>query len=150
MNKDFRDLLHALSDAEARFLVVGAYAVAVHGWPRATGDLDIWVEASPKNATRVFSALIVFGAPLDDLTEHDLTTPGIVFQLGRPPRRIDILTSVSGIETFESAWQNRIYARFGDREFPVMGSDDLIVNKRATGRDKDLVDANQLERIQRK
>lgn len=85
MNEDFRDILHALSDADARFPVVGAYAVSVHAEPRATGDLDIWVEPTPENAARVYAALRAFGAPLHDLSERDLATPEVVFQIGLPP-----------------------------------------------------------------
>jgi len=145
MNPDFRDLLHALSEAEARFLVVGAYALAVHGRPRATGDLDIWVEPTIDNAARVYQALVEFGAPLDDLTQSDLAAAGVVFQMGLPPRRIDILTSISGV-AFSDAWPRRVTARFGDVAAPVIGRDDLLANKRASGRPKDIVDADLLER----
>lgn len=85
MNEDFLDLLSALNDAEVRFLVVGAYAVGVHGRPRATKDLDVWVEASAENARRVIAALRKFGAPLGDLTEADFETPGTGFKMGVPP-----------------------------------------------------------------
>src|SRR5438270_1867561 len=98
MSPDFLDLLRALSGAKARFLVVGAYAVGVHGRPRATKDLDVWIEASAANAERVLRALQRFGAPLGDLTEADLATPGTGFQMGMPPRRIDVLTKISGVE----------------------------------------------------
>jgi len=148
MNEDFLDILRALSGAEARFLVVGAYAVAVHGHPRATGDLDIWVEATPENAGKVFRALQGFGAPLAELTEADLTQPGLVFQMGRPPRRIDLITSASGI-SFDGSYRRRISARFGDLRCPVVGLDDLIANKRATGRHKDLADAEALELLKK-
>ena len=90
MNEDFLDLLSALNAAEARYLVVGAFAVGVHGRPRATQDLDVWIEASPDNAARVLRALRQFGAPLADLTEEDFATPGTGFKMGLPPRRIDI------------------------------------------------------------
>jgi hypothetical protein len=148
MNTDFLEILRALRDAEARFLVVGAYAVAVHGHPRATGDLDIWVEATPENAGKVFRALRGFGAPLADLKELDLSEPGLVFQMGRPPRRIDLITSASGI-SFEESYKRRISARFGDLSCPVVGLDDLITNKRATGRHKDLADAEALELLKK-
>jgi hypothetical protein len=144
MNSDFLELLRALQAADARFLVVGAYAVAVHGHPRATGDLDVWVDATAENARKVFVALRSFGAPLADLAESDLAQPGLVFQMGRPPRRIDVITSASGI-SFEESWDHRVSARFGDLRCPVIGFDDLLVNKRATGRHKDLADAEALE-----
>src|SRR5690606_19854940 len=107
MNDDFLDLLSALSAANARFLIVGAYAVGVHGRPRATKDLDVWVEASPENAARVMDALRRFGAPLSELSEQDLATPGTGFMMGVPPRRIDVLTQISGVE-FSEAWPRRV------------------------------------------
>ncbi|MDP3767916.1 MAG: hypothetical protein Q8S13_07860 [Dehalococcoidia bacterium] len=106
MNPDFRDLLRALSDAGARFLVVGAYAVSFHSEPRATGDLDIWIDPTPQNAPRVYRALISFGAPVSELSESDLFTPDVVFQIGLPPRRIDIMTTITGV-SFEEAWATR-------------------------------------------
>lgn len=105
--KGFRDLLRAFVDHEVQFLVVGAYALAVHGRPRATGDLDLWVETSPANADRVLAALRDFGAPLHDLTREDLSRPGVVFQIGLPPLRIDILTQISGVE-FPDAWSSSL------------------------------------------
>jgi hypothetical protein len=91
INRDFRDLLSELSDLEARFLVVGAHAVIFHTTPRYTKDLDIWVEPAPENASRVYEALARFGAPLDDLTVADLSTPGTIFQIGVEPNRIGVL-----------------------------------------------------------
>jgi hypothetical protein len=146
MNQDFQDLLRALCEANARFLVVGAYALAVHGTPRATGDIDVWVEPTTENAQRVYRGLQVFGAPLDALRLEDLCTPGIVFQMGLPPRRIDILTEISGVE-FEDAWPNRTEAQFGEVTVPVIGARDFIENKRQTGRPKDLIDARELSEL---
>ena len=120
MNPDFRDLLRAVCDAEARFLVIGAYAVSIHAEPRATADLDIWVEPTAQNARRVCAALQRFGAPLHDLTVGDLAVPDVVFQIGLPPRRIDILTSVTGV-TFAEAWPARVEATYDDVRFPVIG-----------------------------
>jgi hypothetical protein len=145
LNQDFRDLLLALSAASVRFVVVGAYAMAVHGQPRATGDLDVWTEATPENAQRVYRALKEFGAPLHQVTEADFASPGIVFQIGLPPRRIDILTAIDGVE-FCIAWSARVAAKYGDARFDVIGKADLIANKRATGRPKDVLDADVLER----
>ncbi len=146
MNRDFQDFLRALNVAEAEFMVVGAYALAVHGRPRATGDIDIWIRPSAENAQRVYSALVSFGAPIGNLSQTDLTTPHIVYQMGVPPRRIDILTSVSGVD-FARAWERRISVGFGGVICPVIGLADLIENKRATGRPKDLVDVSDLENI---
>ena len=144
-NPDFKDMLSALSEAEIEFLLVGAYAMAAHGYPRATGDLDIWVRADPETALKVFRVLAEFGAPLHDLTVDDLASPGIVFQIGVEPSRIDILTSVSGVE-FDVAWQNRMTIELDGIVLPVIGRDDLIVNKRACGRLKDIADAEALDR----
>jgi hypothetical protein len=143
--RDFADLLRAFIDHEVRFLIVGAYALAVHGRPRGTGDLDLWVEATPENAARCMRALRAFGAPLADLREADLATPGVVFQIRVAPLRIDILTSVSGV-LFVDAWRERSVARFEDVEVPVIGRAHLITNKRATGRTRDLADVEDLER----
>ncbi len=144
MNQDFQDLLRELSAARAKFLVVGAYAMAAHGVPRATGDIDVWVEPTEENAAKVWTALEAFGAPLQHLTVEDLSQPDVVFQMGLPPRRIDVLTQISGVE-FEVAWQNRDTAMFGEIEAFVIGTKELIDNKRATGRPKDLLDVDTLE-----
>jgi hypothetical protein len=143
-NQDFKDMLFALSEANAEFLLVGAYALAVHGHPRATGDLDIWVRADSKNAPRVFQSLAAFGAPLDDLTIEDLSKPGVVFQIGVEPSRIDILTAISGVD-FNRAWDRRVSIEMDGVCINVLGREDLIVNKRASGRPKDLVDADTLD-----
>ncbi|HMM35235.1 MAG TPA: hypothetical protein PKA62_10955, partial [Thermoanaerobaculia bacterium] len=107
MERDFVEMLSALDAAGAEYLVVGAHALAAHGVPRATGDLDIWVRATPENARRVLAALREFGAPLFDLTANDLSRPGTVFQIGVVPVRIDLLTSISGVG-FEEAWAGRV------------------------------------------
>jgi hypothetical protein len=149
MNQDFLDLLRALCAADARFLVVGAYAVSYHSEPRATGDLDIWVEPTPENAGCVYRALAAFGAPLDELTVADLATPNIVFQMGVAPRRIDILTAITGV-LFDEAWPERAITTYGDVSFPLLGREALLKNKRATGRPKDLLDIDTLERYARR
>ncbi|MEO8604372.1 MAG: hypothetical protein ABI629_17490 [bacterium] len=125
--------------------MVGAYAMAAHGVPRATGDIDVWVRPSRENAPRVLHALRVFGAPLFDLTAQDLARAGTMLQLGVPPRRIDILTSIDGV-TFQTAWSRRVTARLGDVDVVVIGRADLLRNKRAAKRPKDLVDVQLLER----
>ncbi|MFQ5668477.1 MAG: hypothetical protein ACE5I7_18895 [Candidatus Binatia bacterium] len=143
--KDFRDLLRAFVDHDVRFLIVGAYALAVLGRPRATGDLDVWVAPTPRNARRAYEALRTFGAPLHDLTVSDLVTPGVVFQIGLPPLRIDILTEITGV-VFAPAWRRCLRATFDDVPVAVLGREDFLKNKRATGRLKDLADAEQLMR----
>ena len=143
MNPDFVDLLRAFAEREVRFLVVGAYALAHHGRPRATGDLDVWVDPTPSNAQRLMSALAAFGAPLIDVTEADFASPGIVFQMGVPPGRIDILTELTGL-TFDEAWPGREAGQFGELTVDFLGRDAFIRNKRATGRTRDLGDIEGL------
>jgi hypothetical protein len=144
MNPDFVDLLRAFIAADVRFLVVGAYALALHGRPRATGDLDIWVDATSDNAARVMRALAVFGAPLQDVTEADFAAPGVTYQIGVAPGRIDILTELTGL-SFVDAWPGRIRGPFGDIEVDFIGLEAFVRNKRATGRTKDLADIEGLE-----
>lgn len=144
MNRDFVDLLRALSDAEARFLVVGAFAVGRYARPRATGDLDIWIDREPANAARVHGAIRSFGAPLGDLREAELTEPDVVFQMGVVPCRIDLLTSLTGVD-FASAWARREEGELGGVRVPFIGRDDLIRNKRSVGRPRDLADVFELE-----
>lgn len=143
MNQDFLDLLQAFADHSVRFLIVGAYALGVHGRPRATGDLDVWVDATPENAPRVMSALAQFGAPLTAVSANDFSRPGIVFQMGLPPFRVDVLTELSGL-TFAEAWPSRLQAPFGPLVVDVIGRESFIQNKRAIGRAKDLGDIESL------
>ena len=146
MNEDFRDVLAELLSARARFLVVGAHAVAVHGIPRATGDLDVWIDPDPDNVPRVWAALIRFGAPVEALgvSVEDLAKPGMIVQIGVPPRRIDVMTGVTGL-AFEGAWTSRVAHRVDDLEVPFIGRAALLENKRAAGRPKDLADIEALE-----
>ncbi len=144
LNPDFRDMLSALSEHEVEYLVVGAYALAFHGLPRATGDLDIWVRCSSENALRVRSALIAFGAPLEDVSVEDLHKPGIVLQIGVAPHRIDILTSIDGVG-FDHAVENRDTATIDGVDVPILGRRQLIDNKRAAGRPQDIADLAWLE-----
>ncbi len=139
MNADFVDLLRSFIAHEVRFLVVGAYALAVHGRPRATGDLDVWVDATPENAPRVMRALKAFGAPTDGVTDADFARPGIVYQMGLPPGRIDVLTELTAL-TFAEAWPGRVEQQLEDMSVPVIGREAFIRNKKATGRAKDLGD----------
>ena len=102
MNQDFVDLLRAFIAADVSFLIVGAYALALHGRPRATGDLDVWIDPTPANATRVIQALTAFGAPLANVSEADFSRPGVTYQIGVVPGRIDLLTELTGL-TFAEA-----------------------------------------------
>jgi hypothetical protein len=145
VNEDFRDLLAALLDDDVRFLVVGAHAMAVHGVPRATGDLDVWIGPDAGNAERAWSAVARFGAPLEAMgvTREDFGRPGRVVQVGLPPRRIDILTSISGVP-FDEAWSGRVTHEVAGLRIPFLGREALIRNKRACGRAKDRADLEAL------
>lgn len=144
MNRDFAEMLDALFAAGAEFLVVGAHALAAHGRPRATGDLDLWVRPTPENAGRVWRALVNFGAPLDELRIEDLSTPQIVFQIGIAPARIDLLTSLTGLE-FDDAWAHREVIEVEGRGLPFISRQDLVRNKLAVGRPRDIADVDDLE-----
>jgi hypothetical protein len=144
VNRDYRDLFGALNAARVDYMIVGAYAVAVHGHVRATKDLDVWIKPTPENAARLFHALQQFGAPMEGLTESEFSEPGMILQLGFPPVRIDILTSLAGV-TFEEAWSTRVHASYGDQQVSVISREHLITNKRAAGRLQDLADVEALE-----
>lgn len=143
LNEDYRDILQSLSDERVRFLLVGAYALAAHGFPRATMDIDIWVMPDPDNADAVLRALNRFGAPLHSLTKADLECVDTVFQIGVAPRRIDIMTSVSGL-VFEEAFRDSVLIVIEGIEVHVLSGEDLMRNKRAAGRTKDLADVEAL------
>lgn len=148
LNKDYRDMLQAFADEKVKFLLVGAYALASHGYPRATLDIDLWVMPSPTNAEAVLRAVKRFGAPLHDVTSNDLQKEDIVFQIGVAPRRIDIITGASGL-TFENAFAHAIETKIDGLSVHVLSLDDLIRNKRASGRTKDLADAEALEALRK-
>jgi hypothetical protein len=148
LNEDYRDMLQTLSDEKVKFLLVGAYALAAHGYPRATMDIDIWIMPSPQNADAVLRALRRFGAPLHNLTKEDLERAGTVFQIGVAPRRIDIITEASGLD-FEETFGRSLAVNLDGVEVCIPSLDDLIRNKRASGRTKDLADAEALEDIRK-
>jgi hypothetical protein len=146
LNEDYAEMLRIFTDAEVRYLLVGAYAMGVHGHPRATGDIDLLVEPSAENSKRVYAALVEFGAPTEELTERTFSEPDVVFQIGVAPRRIDIVTSIDGV-AFEPAYREHHLAEIGDIEVPCLSRDHLIQNKRSTGRPQDVVDADTLEQF---
>lgn len=148
MSPDFRDLLSVFNAHRVEYLVVGAHALAAHGHVRATGDLDVWVRPEAANAKRVLDALRQFGAPLQDLSQADLTTPGTVFQIGVAPIRIDVLTSIDGV-MFDEAWVDRLTAKFLDLPVPVLSARHLIKNKRMVGRAQDIADVEWLEKLRK-
>lgn len=143
LNKNFTDMLSAFGEAGVEYLLVGAYAMAAHGCPRATGDIDFWVRPSEANAKRVWAALEIFGAPLSKVSVSDFRTPDVVYQMGVPPQRIDILTSISGVD-FDEAWSERLTVRIDDLSIDVIGIHELYANKLASGRAKDQIDAELL------
>jgi predicted nucleotidyltransferase len=145
LNEDYKEMLQCLLEEHVRF-ARRAYAVAVYGYPRATKDIDIFVRAAPENASSLMKALARFGAPLSDVSESDFSTEGVVFQIGNSPRRIDILTRISGVE-FESAYANRKTISIAGMEVPIISLEDLIANKRATGRTQDLADVEKLQAL---
>ncbi len=144
MNQDFRDLFAEFNAHRVEFLIVEAHALAVHGHVRATRDLDVWIRPDPENARRVLQALASFGAPTQGLTAGELAQPGMVFQIGVPPVRIDVISSISGVE-FPEAWETRVVTRFVDQEVGAISRENLIRNKRASGRTQDLADLEALE-----
>jgi hypothetical protein len=150
VNDDFVDMLAALAANEVDFLIVGAYALAAHGYPRATGDIDILVKPTAENAQRVYRALLDFGAPVaaHGVGPADFESKGAVYQIGLPPRRIDLLTSISGVEYGEAAAEV-VHGHVGGCEVRFIGRAALIKNKSATGRTKDLADVEQLRAIER-
>lgn len=145
LTRDFQDLLSLFERHGVRFVVVGGYAVAAHGHPRYTKDIDLWVEPTADNAPRVVAAIAEFGFGDLGLTVADFTEPGVVIQLGREPGRVDLLTSVSGL-VFAEVYPRRIAATFGTAVVPILDRASLIANKRASGRPQDLADVAQLER----
>ena len=146
LNPDFRDILSAFIEEQVDFVVVGAYALAAHGLPRATGDIDLWVRPSAGNSMKIWKALEAFGAPMKGLQQEDFEAEDLIVQIGRPPRRIDVITSVSALE-YDSAWKNREVVEIEGLTISVLGRDDLIRNKKAVGRAQDIADVNRLENL---
>ena len=144
INSDFRDLLQSFNAAGVRYLIVGGYAVMVHTEPRYTKDLDVWIEPTASNAQALLIALADFGAPTRDVTPKDFTEPDVFFQIGVEPVRIDIMTSVAGLE-FESTWTRRVSVDFGSVTSQVPCREDVIKSKIAAGRVRDRADVRNLE-----
>ena len=143
VQKDFRDLLALLNDHEVQFMIVGGYALAFHGAPRFTGDIDIFIKPDAENSQRVIDALADFGFKSLDLSPNDFQTPNKVIQLGVPPVRIDLITSITGV-TWEDADLSKESGSFGDVPVHYIGKTKFIDNKRSTGRKKDLADIEAL------
>ncbi len=144
LNKDYKEMLQILLEDEVRFLVVGAYALGILGHPRATGDIDIWVDASVENSEKLYRSLKKFGAPLSEISENTFCAKGFIFQIGVAPRRIDIITEIEAVE-FEEAYENRLEIEIEGLKIPFISKEDIIINKLATGREKDRLDAKYLQ-----
>ena len=144
LDQDFSEFVQLFLDNDVRFLIVGGYAMAAHGLPRFTGDLDTWVWIDHENAERIIKALTEFGFSSLDITAKDFQSPNLVVQLGFPPHRIDLLTGIDGVE-FEEAWKRRIEVGVNGVDVPFIGREDLITNKTAASRVQDLADVARLE-----
>jgi hypothetical protein len=145
LNEDYKEILQILLNNKAKFLIVGAYAMGAYGYPRATGDFDIWVEASSENSKKIHKSLSEFGASLSDITEKTFTEKGIIFQIGVAPRRIDIITHIDGV-TFEEAYKTKEFIEIENFRVPFLSKENLIKNKESTGREKDRLDADYLKK----
>ncbi len=143
LNEDYKEMLRCLRTNDVKFLVVGAYALGAYGYPRATGDMDIWIMAAADNSEKLYESLKEFGAPLAQIDEHTFAKQGIIFQIGVAPWRIDIITKIDGVE-FEDAYGRRKDIKIGGLVIPFISKEDLIKNKLSTGREKDRLDAEQL------
>ena len=143
LNEDYKEMLQILLNNKVKFLIVGAYAMGIHGYPRATGDLDIWVEASTENSENIYQSLSEFGAPLSEVTKSTFCEQGIVFQIGVAPRRIDIITKIDGVD-FNKASSDKQEIEVEGIKIPFLSKKNLIKNKESTGREKDKLDAKYL------
>ena len=144
LNQDYKEMLSLLLDNKVEFLLVGAYALAIHGFPRATADIDILVKPNPENASNLFKTLEKFGAPIENISTDDFARPGIILQIGVAPRRIDIITKIDGL-TYDEAAKEKEIIKIESLSIPVISKQNLIINKLATGREKDKIDAENLK-----
>ncbi len=143
LDQDFREFIESFATHDVRFLIIGGYAMAAHGHPRYTKDLDVWVRVDPDNASRILAALEDFGFGSLGLTAEDFLDTDVVVQLGHEPKRIDILTFATGLQ-FDDSYLRRVTMTFDGIDVAVVGIDDLRVNKLATGRLRDLADVDDL------
>lgn len=148
ISKDFKEFIKLLNDHEVKYLLVGGYALAFYSRPKFTNDMDIWIEAREENAKKMLKVLTEFGFGDLELIVEDLTSPNKVIQIGYPPLRIDIITSVTGVQ-FESAYENKIIGSYFDEDVDIISVQDLISNKEAIGRDKDKQDLKWLNQYRK-
>ena len=146
LNQDYKEMLQLLQEQTVEHLLVGAYALAAQGYPRSTIDIDIWVNPTPENSSKIYKALVQFGAPLNEIEENTFTNKGIIFQIGVAPRRIDLITEITGDIEFEDAMARSTQVNIDDVPLNVLSIEDLIKNKDATGRPKDIEDVNILRK----
>ncbi len=144
LNEDYKEMLQILLNNEVKFLIVGAYAMGAHGYPRATGDFDIWVEASAENSKKIYRSLSEFGAPLLGISEKAFAEKGVILQVGVAPRRIDIITHIDGV-IFEEAYKTKELIEIESLKIPFISKENLIKNKQSTKREKDKIDVNYLK-----
>lgn len=144
VSKDFEEFFASLNNHKVRYLIVGGYAVAIHGRPRYTNDIDVWLEPVLSNGQRALDALKDFGFGNVEISMDDLLDPDKVIQLGYPPLRIDLLTAIANIQ-FKKAWGRKVIAKYGRQRVYFIGKHDLIVSKKAAGRKRDLSDLDELE-----
>ena len=147
LNQDFQEIVELFVAHEVEFLIVGGYALAAHGHPRYTKNLDVWVWLGPENAQRILAAIEEFGFGDLGLTAADFQEPDVMVQLGREPQRIDILTYASGLQ-FSAAYKNRVLVKIGNVDVPFISVDDLRTNKMATGRPRDIADVADLPQVE--
>ncbi len=145
LNEDYKEMLQILLNNKVKFLIVGAYAMGAQGYPRATGDFDIWVEPSPENSKNVYNSLAEFGAPLEQINTGTFIEKGIIFQIGVVPRRVDILTFIDGVK-FDKAYKDKENIEIEGIIIPFLSKKNIIKNKEATGREKDKLDVKYLKR----
>jgi hypothetical protein len=144
INKDFKEFIELLNKNHVKYLVVGGYALAFHGYPRYTKDIDFWVWGDKKNAENIIKTLVDFGFSSLDIKEEDFMSPGYVVQLGQPPSRIDLLTSVTGLE-FEDCYATKVHINIQGSEVDFIDLENFKKNKKAVGRHQDLADLENLE-----
>jgi hypothetical protein len=144
LSKDFKEFLELLNENKVKYLVVGGYAVAFHGHPRYTKDIDVWIELSPDNANNILNALKEFGFGSLGLKPDDFLESDQIIQLGYPPNRIDILTSLKDLK-FEDCYKTKVEVEIQGLHIDFIDIENLKKNKRATGRPQDLADAENLE-----
>ena len=143
-NQDYKEIISLLLEEKADFLIIGAYAMAAHGFPRATGDIDIFIKTDQKNSQAIYNALLKFGAPLSQMSPQDFESDDLIFQIGLAPRRIDIITHIDAV-SFQEALKAAMIIEIDELKVPVISKSALIKNKRSTGRAKDLLDVETLE-----